>query len=97
MLACSGGRPSHSFMIVRMSALRHLVLSTLVGVALLFIILHGTLKDSASPGPSPDEPNPALSPPQRSPSADVWAALGVNRSSGGACCSQRASCWSRSR
>jgi len=71
------------------------VLSTLIGVALLFIILRGTLKLPASP--SLGQPNPALSPPPRSPSADVWEALGVNRSSGGARCSQCAARCGRSR
>ena len=87
------GRLSHILMI-RMSSVRHLVLLTLIGVALLFIVLHGTLKSSASA--LLDHPNPAMSPPPRSPSADVWEALAVNRSSGGARCSQRASVCARS-
>ena len=69
----------------RTSSLRQLVLSTLLAIAaiyFLYCVLHGTLTPVTLP--LSHSPPTGTSTPPNSPSADVWEALGINRSSTGA-------------
>ena len=82
---CKDIKPHRSCSMMRMGSLRQLViyvLSAAGAIYFLYCVLHGTL-DSATM-PLPRVLPPAASSPPHSPSADVWEALNIDRSTAGA-------------